>query len=203
MMAYLLAWWNGTGTAASASAEPVRRPAPSNNQQIQTPTAERKASEVATAKSAKGQIRVLKSMDGREIYMEEEDIRHLAVLEAMTKDLSRPTNSPIPLPIRTSKKVMDAIVLWCRTLDKKSIVFERIFPNPLPDELLDLIDTCLFLELAELGEQASRQMAALLQGRRVSEMKALLKRGGGQSLESEIIKDIQKTRDFIVTHAHS
>ena len=51
---------------------------------------------------------------------------------------------------------MDAIVLWCRTLDKKSIVFERIFPNPLPDELLDLIDTCLFLELAELGERASR-----------------------------------------------
>ena len=34
MMAYLLAWWNGTGTAASASAEPVRRPAPSNNQQV-------------------------------------------------------------------------------------------------------------------------------------------------------------------------
>ena len=53
--------------------------------QIQTPTAERKASEVATAKSAKGQIRVLKSMDGREVYMEEEDIRHLAVLENMTK----------------------------------------------------------------------------------------------------------------------
>ena len=36
MMAYLLNWWNDTGTAASASAEPVQ-PVPSNNQQVDHP----------------------------------------------------------------------------------------------------------------------------------------------------------------------
>ncbi|CAB3404033.1 unnamed protein product [Caenorhabditis bovis] len=163
-MNYLRQLFKGSATLIATTSKERRAPSPVDTAVCPTPNESR---------------RIIRTIDGVELVVSADDIRHLEVLRQMFENLiilPAIRDPTILIPISIDSATLQKILDWSRANKASETNLDELFPRLQPKECLQILEASLFLAIPKLADCAARWIAAKLEGQTPPQMAQTLGR---------------------------